>query len=403
MDKSLDDIIKSKQIKPPFRKRLGSQNGKSQIPPTRKPFVLKTTNRIQTHQNGKAPISDARQKIIEKARSTVVDARMKITQKDARLKLNKSLNSGRISKPRDLRGKLNLRTRPARTSPLAPRPVGIIQRTVQSDLRYRELDIPPVTIPLQRTIRNNFTPSYGGGVLRPPLLSHLDMEWSDLDSPVHPDPVIRPDPLLYHSSASDLYYNPLDIPLSTRTVRNDLLHEHSSLSRSGLSSSHILSSHLKSRLDTDEPRPRSMGILGMSSSSQSVLRQTQSSQQSQSVSVQPGHRIVVSNLKDSVNSDDIKELFEDIGPLIASRVVRPGTAEVIYVHQKDAIKAVETYHNRQLDKQPMKCMLVTPRASANPLVPAVPKLPQATKANTVQPDLAAVHKALFNKHSQMYK
>uniref|UniRef100_A0A8D8YPY9 Polymerase delta-interacting protein 3 n=2 Tax=Cacopsylla melanoneura TaxID=428564 RepID=A0A8D8YPY9_9HEMI len=401
MDRSLDDIIKSKQIKP-FRKRSGSQNGKSQNPPTRKPFVLKTINRIQTHQNGKAPISDARQKIIAKARSTVVDARMKITQKDARLKLNKSLNSsGRISKPRDLRGKLNLRTR--RTSPVPQRPVGIIQRTVpvhSAGLRYRELDIPPVTVPLQRTIRNNFTPAYPGGVLRAPVLSHLDMDWSDLDSPLRPDP--RPDQLLYHSSSSDLYYNPMDIPLSTRTVRNDLLHEASSLSRSGHSSSHMLSSHLKSRLDTDEPRPRTMGILGLSSSSQGVLRQ-QSSQQSAPASVQLGHRIVVSNLKDSVNSDDIKELFEDIGPLIASRVVRPGTAEVIYVHQKDAIKAVETYHNRQLDKQPMKCMLVTPRASTNPLVPAVPKLPQATKANTVQPDLAAVHKALFNKHSQMYK
>ncbi|KAI5718874.1 hypothetical protein M8J76_014823 [Diaphorina citri] len=44
----------------------------------------------------------------------------------------------------------------------------------------------------------------------------------------------------------------------------------------------------------------------------------------------------------------VDELFEDIGPLIASRVVRPGTAEVIYTHQKDAIKAVEIYHNRQL-------------------------------------------------------
>jgi hypothetical protein len=109
-----------------------SQANKPQNP-TRKPFMLKSANRIQ--QNVKKHIPDARQKIIAKTRSTVVDARSKITQKDARLKLNKVLqsNSSRVAKPKDLRGKLNSR---ARTSPIAPRPVGIIQRTVQSDLGY---------------------------------------------------------------------------------------------------------------------------------------------------------------------------------------------------------------------------------------------------------------------------
>lgn len=50
-----------------------------------------------------------------------------------------------------------------------------------------------------------------------------------------------------------------------------------------------------------------------------------------------------------------------MGELLISRLVRPGIAEVIYKTLKDATKAVETYHNRQLDGHPMKCLLVNPR------------------------------------------
>lgn len=67
----------------------------------------------------------------------------------------------------------------------------------------------------------------------------------------------------------------------------------------------------------------------------------------------------------------MQELFEDIGELLVSRLVRPGTAEVIYKNLKDAQKAVDTYHNRQLDGQPMKCLLVNKRPINNPTAPAV--------------------------------
>lgn len=60
--------------------------------------------------------------------------------------------------------------------------------------------------------------------------------------------------------------------------------------------------------------------------------------------------------------------------MLVSRLVRPGTAEVIYKTLKDATKAVETYHNRQLDGHPMKCLLVNPRPKNNPTGPAVRSL-----------------------------
>lgn len=67
----------------------------------------------------------------------------------------------------------------------------------------------------------------------------------------------------------------------------------------------------------------------------------------------------------------LQELFEDIGQLLVARLVRPGTAEVIYKNLKDAQKAVDTYHNRQLDGQPMKCLLVNKRPLNNPTAPAL--------------------------------
>ncbi|XP_014254403.1 polymerase delta-interacting protein 3-like [Cimex lectularius] len=107
---------------------------------------------------------------------------------------------------------------------------------------------------------------------------------------------------------------------------------------------------------------------------------------------QEGYRIVVSNLQPSVTHEDIKELFEDIGTLIGSRVVRPGTAEVVYKNMEDAVTAVDTYHNRQLDGQPMKCLLVKPRTNNNS--PASKSI--GTKGCIV-PDTNTVHKALFMK------
>lgn len=69
--------------------------------------------------------------------------------------------------------------------------------------------------------------------------------------------------------------------------------------------------------------------------------------------------------------DILKELFEDVGPLLDARLVRTGVAEVIFEKLKDAQTAVDTYHNRQLDGQPMKCLLVNPRSSNKPTAPAI--------------------------------
>lgn len=100
-------------------------------------------------------------------------------------------------------------------------------------------------------------------------------------------------------------------------------------------------------------------------SSRPILHGTSRLKSTSSSSTSQGYRIVVSNLQANVTQEDIKELFEDIGELVVSRLVRPGIAEVVYKSLKDATKAVETYHNRQLDGHPMKCLLVNPKTKSS--------------------------------------
>lgn len=55
----------------------------------------------------------------------------------------------------------------------------------------------------------------------------------------------------------------------------------------------------------------------------------------------------------------------DIGELVSAKLIHPGVAEVVYRDEENAKRAVEVYHCRQLDGQPMICHLVakTPRPS----------------------------------------
>lgn len=76
-----------------------------------------------------------------------------------------------------------------------------------------------------------------------------------------------------------------------------------------------------------------------------------------------GYRIIVRNLPLDVTQNEIGELFEDIGDLLEWRLVRPGEGEVAYKNLQDAEAAIERYHNRLLDDQPMKCQLIKPHAS----------------------------------------
>ncbi|GFR85083.1 polymerase delta-interacting protein 3-like [Elysia marginata] len=76
-----------------------------------------------------------------------------------------------------------------------------------------------------------------------------------------------------------------------------------------------------------------------------------------------GFRVIVTNLFTGVTQDDIIELFGAVGPLKKAKLLKSGTAEVVYVNKKDAVSAVQKYHSRELDGQPMYVKMTTPVAA----------------------------------------
>lgn len=55
----------------------------------------------------------------------------------------------------------------------------------------------------------------------------------------------------------------------------------------------------------------------------------------------------------------LKELFGALGILKRVRMLKQGAAEVVYSKRESALKAISTYHNRELDGKAMQCRLDT--------------------------------------------
>ncbi|XP_076384636.1 uncharacterized protein LOC117229397 isoform X2 [Megalopta genalis] len=353
---------------------------------------------------GSQVITDARFKIIQKNREKLTDARDKLAeiakQSDARLKLDKIRASQLkkvetqlpgISRKTGRNGRLSLSTNkmpPIMPHPLPPnipnnymppptravgyRPPPLAEPHYIGDMSmdYND-DYLMEAAPLRRTVNNEYAPTPPPP---PPVFSIKPASPYTWVKPASNNvsrivPSRKPDvdrerervrdyKVIARSSMTKAVSPPYKDDWSFGTKSRTILAEEPMESKYYDSRSHR-DIGVKSRLDSVPSKSRTMGVLSRP--------KTTSSSSSQST----GYRIVVSNLQANVTQEDIKELFEDVGELLVSRLVRPGTAEVIYKTLKDATKAVETYHNRQLDGHPMKCLLVNPRPKNNPTGPAV--------------------------------
>ncbi|XP_018567509.1 polymerase delta-interacting protein 3 isoform X2 [Anoplophora glabripennis] len=336
-------------------------------------------------------VQDARQKLLQKKRKTVVDARDILAKmaktRDARSKINRirdgrtglSSSSGNVKiigsnilRKTDPNGKISLVTNKTKhksdinlaiqkqlgliSSPRSPvkkvppkrnasvntirNPVQI-RKTILNDMDYSTAETLRVydpalykwTRPELRTTASQMINSLETTrqAMREALREELGNGWQNY---------VTPKPLRMQPSG----YIDLD---AVDDEEMPLVQTRSRMTLQGTSRI----SNVHSRLDSMPAISESHGIF---------------SQAKTKVVVPAGHRIVVSNLQPTVTQDDIKELFEDIGQLLAAKLVRPGVAEVIYKNLKDAQKAVDTYHNRQLDGQPMKCLLVNKRPLNQP-------------------------------------
>ncbi|XP_074295105.1 THO complex subunit 4B-like [Silene latifolia] len=81
-------------------------------------------------------------------------------------------------------------------------------------------------------------------------------------------------------------------------------------------------------------------------------------------SIETGTKIYISNLDYGVSTDDVKELFSEVGDLKRYTVHydrsgrSKGTAEVVYSRRNDALAAVKRYNNVELDGKPIKIEIV---------------------------------------------
>lgn len=81
-----------------------------------------------------------------------------------------------------------------------------------------------------------------------------------------------------------------------------------------------------------------------------------------------GTKLFISNLDYNVSNEDLKELFETIGPLVSHRVHyqqktgrSEGTAEVVFADRAKAVLAQKKYHSIELDGRPMNIILIEQR------------------------------------------
>ncbi|KAJ3109478.1 hypothetical protein HDU96_007194 [Phlyctochytrium bullatum] len=89
-------------------------------------------------------------------------------------------------------------------------------------------------------------------------------------------------------------------------------------------------------------------------------------------------KIMISNLDPKVTEKELRELFGLIGPVKSvimnfdSQGRSKGSATAIFKKAEDAMKAVQEYHNRDLDRRPMRLELVMSAdvASLNSAAPA---------------------------------
>ncbi|XP_076459276.1 uncharacterized protein LOC143292662 [Babylonia areolata] len=123
-----------------------------------------------------------------------------------------------------------------------------------------------------------------------------------------------------------------------------------------------------------------------------------------------GYRILVSNLHSTVTQDDIIELFGVLGPLKRANLLTKGQAEVAFIHKEHAVQALKTYHNRELDGQPMFVKLATPlNAKVMQPPPGEDSTPVSLPANlrskkppapsSAPVEIPLIHKALFKTAS----
>lgn len=392
-NQSLDDIIKFSKSNNSGKKNRFESKPRQRRPKSGKNEKKLPVNNFQKFNSGsfkskirrkgnkKLPISDARLKI-----SGIADARFKILQNKNRLGMNSkpriSLLPGknnvidaRLKIEAHKQKKLMKLESPSRgfsVTRLAPD--GIIERRINTDSLndngvYVEYEDDNMDLEYEDLKKNNWSDS---SLMLRRTIQNLQKRRSALKTSNMLNDRCETPISFYRDNEDD------NLPLRevTRTISN------ANIKKQPLSTSR------RSYSKKDSP------VHQLSYSDDDEMRQSRSSPSHPSPMLrEPAyHLIVISNLHENVTGEDIKELFEDVGDLVYAKMIRSGVAEVAYKSQKDAVKAVEIYHNRQLDGLPMKCALLS--SSSEPSSSRY--IPPVNISSSVAPDTRIIKKALFS-------
>ncbi|XP_047988553.1 polymerase delta-interacting protein 3-like [Leguminivora glycinivorella] len=385
IDMSLEDIIQ-KRRKENKRSKIKPQNGnfKSQAKPT---------------TQKKIPIVDARNKIISKKRIQITDAREKLAElakhKDARLKLEQMrkqrsaklqlkdrniFNRNQLPFMRTVQNKERVfldPSRQVRSQPLhrAKMPLNRQLTTNKRNIETRSFENRSIGLKTNKFSVNvsNWKQNKNTGITRnaplKPIVRTVENDIEIYDEPMESDIEMEP-----------------RVSLNRKASLQLKIIAHNNEPRESRSSAHRSAPVER---DVSPPRPPSI----LKKRPMAALRTEKKVERPEKPNTE--YRIIVSSLGSTVTAGDIEELFGDVGGMIESRLVRPGTAEVIYKTLEDAQRAVDLYHKRQLDGQPMNCLLVTPRTNAAPARSGNKPGLYSTNSN-VEPDLSTFHKVLFS-------
>ncbi|XP_068629869.1 polymerase delta-interacting protein 3-like [Battus philenor] len=325
-------------------------------------------------------IIDARNKIISKKRTQIRDAREKLTQlgklKDARLKLQQ-LREKRLKTTKIKEGKIyNGREMFVRTLHRKDRVFVDPSRQVTSQSHFWNKDL------LRHQTRNNSNNRFTDGRIfgsrsimdtsaLKPILRTVENDIEIIDDPMDVEHIPNRSSFTKSNRKASLQLKIIAHNNDTHAIRNGPVQRHTI-----------------TETELSPPRPTSI----LKKRPIATLRNERKEEKTEKPVLE--YRIIVSNLRNTVTGGDIEELFGDVGGMQESRLVRPGTAEVLYKTLEDAQRAVDLYHNRQLDGQPMNCLLVTPR-SASTVSRANTKSALYSTNSNVEPDISTFHKVLF--------
>ncbi|XP_026757849.1 polymerase delta-interacting protein 3-like [Galleria mellonella] len=358
VDMSLEDIIQKKKRDRPTKLQKSP---------------MKMNRGKQRTQNFKLPLNDARNKIISKKRTQISDAREKLAelakQKDARLKLD-LLRKKRAQ----LQGRNNFQSH------------GKFIRTISNKERVfmdssRQVVSQPLShsrISSRRQINNkkfmenhSFESKFRSEIPRPkPIVRTVENDIELIDDPMGEEPM--PSKITDSNRKASMQLRIIAHNIDSRDNKSSIMHR-----------------TMLAEKERSPPRPPSI----LKKRPMAALRNDKKTEKNEKPILE--YRIIVSNLRNTVTGGDIEELFGDVGGMLESRLVRPGTAEVIYKTLEDAQRAVDLYHNRQLDGQPMNCLLVTPRSPTMPSRSNTKPALYSTNSN-VEPDISTFHKVLFS-------